>query len=302
MKSFLNLNGDLMNVNISKYPKLTIHPMLVSAMQRVFAVAPNLTFVAVEALRFDNTQQEHVVKFDVVDGYEKVGALGLQPKNRYRVLDERNPLVFGVFSKNIKKTRGERYTITTQKETVAVKTLLSKCKKVSPEKTQHDFVDAAQREILRCVYRATSTVAEDLDEGVIAAMEYFRERHLGKDLEIPKEVMAIFSKEQVSSNIDIARAVKEFRNEIAADRGAVVKVELDGSLLVAHLGETAVKRYKSTYNLPVYYQEKLAMLRMLDSDQPVEHVGMRFNPRGLDASYGADNLFFLVAGDTVVHS
>ena len=300
MKSFLNLNGDLMNVNISKYPKLTIHPMLVSAVQRVFAVAPNLTFVAVEASIRDN-QQEHIVKFDVVDGYEKVGALGLQHKS-YRAVNEKNPLVFSVFSKNIKKTRGDRYTITTQKETVAVKTLLSKCKKVAPEKTQHDFVDAAQREILRCVYRATSTVAEDLDEGVIAAMEYFRERHLGKDLEIPKEVMAIFSKEQVSSNIDIARAVKGFRNETAADRGAVVKVELDGSLLVAHLGETAVKRYKSTYNLPVYYQEKLAMLRMLDSDQPVEHVGMRFNPRGLDASYGADNLFFLVAGDTVVHS
>jgi hypothetical protein len=81
--------------------------------------------------------------------------------------------------------------------------------------------------------------------------------------------------------------------------GAVVRLEYDGSLSFLELSrtKTQVKNLASTYDLPVNYQEKLAILKIMETRSTyTKHRGV-----GLKCSYEniKTSVFFLVGGDTI---
>lgn len=292
MQSFLNSNGEPMSAtDLSKYPNYLIHPELVPVIQGVFAKAPNLTFVA------EGDRGNHIVYFRICDAHETVGHLQLRNSNNS------DDMVLRVSSRNIKKARGDRNANETKSAKKAINIILKKCFKMPLAKVHEEFTSCANHVLSRMTYRSASKVEGELgNDGVVLLASHMITLQRGGSTEIPPELAKLLSSEPLIKLTDDARVFCSVMGDMKANRGAVVKCESDGSLLVAHLGETEVKRYKTTYDLPVYYQEKLAMLKILEQNQVVESVGMRFDPMNLPTEHNAKELFFLVSGDTVIYS
>jgi hypothetical protein len=94
--------------------------------------------------------------------------------------------------------------------------------------------------------------------------------------------------------------MQSVRESFKSNRGAIVRLERDGSLTKVELkaikDEPTIKSMSSTYDLPPYYQEKLAMLKICQPQQPVDNVGIKF-AKEVKGVVVTD--FFLVEGDTV---
>jgi hypothetical protein len=75
-----------------------------------------------------------------------------------------------------------------------------------------------------------------------------------------------------------------------ANNGIVIKLVHDGVMVVVDLTDkTTVKQLTSTYDLPSEYQEKLAILKIMENNQPIAGVGVK-------VEYDSAPYFFLPAG------
>jgi hypothetical protein len=77
-----------------------------------------------------------------------------------------------------------------------------------------------------------------------------------------------------------------------ANYGICIRIEKDGTLTVVDMNDMNVRmETTSTYDLPANYQEKFAILKIMDYKQPIEHVGVKFEE--------SPDLYFLVGGETI---
>lgn len=90
-------------------------------------------------------------------------------------------------------------------------------------------------------------------------------------------------------NLRIAKAVQ---HSFMANYGICVRIEKDGTLTVVDMNDMNVRmETTSTYDLPTNYQEKFAILKIMDYKQPIEHVGVKFEE--------SPDLYFLIGGETI---
>ena len=276
-----------MNIDLSGTPKALIHDRLVPVIQKVFAKAPNLCFVATTM-----SMDSRVTKFVIKDEHEEVGTISLP----YQSAEE-----FRVSSRNIKKLRGDRYAKMTKHEKIAVKTILETCKKTPRDELYTNFVDATSHAVSMLGYRARSKLGNLFSENEVYIAQYLLDVYREETPIMPERISKLLSEEPAVNAIDFARIIKSLTTELVNKNGVIIKIEPDGGLLAAHLGQhPEVKRYKTTYELAVNYQEKLAMLKILEPDSAVEHVGIQLSSVSLLT--GSSTVFFLVDGETVVHS
>jgi hypothetical protein len=90
-------------------------------------------------------------------------------------------------------------------------------------------------------------------------------------------------------NLRIAKAVQ---HSFASNYGVCIRTEKDGTITVVDMNDMNVRmETTSTYDLPTNYQEKFAILKIMDYKQPIEHVGVKFEE--------SPDLYFLVGGETI---
>jgi hypothetical protein len=91
---------------------------------------------------------------------------------------------------------------------------------------------------------------------------------------------------------DNLRIVKAVQHSFMANYGICIRIEKDGTLTVVDMNDMNVRmETTSTYDLPTNYQEKFAILKIMDYKQPIEHVGVKFEE--------SPDLYFLVGGETI---
>jgi hypothetical protein len=90
-------------------------------------------------------------------------------------------------------------------------------------------------------------------------------------------------------NFRIAKAVQ---HSFVSNYGVCIRTEKDGTITVVDMNDMNVRmETTSTYDLPTNYQEKFAILKIMEYKQPIEHVGVKFEE--------SPDLYFLVGGETI---
>jgi hypothetical protein len=91
-------------------------------------------------------------------------------------------------------------------------------------------------------------------------------------------------------NYRIARSVQ---HAFVSKYGMCIRTEKDGTITVVDMIDLDNVRMEttSTYDLPANFQEKFAILKIMEYKQPIEHVGVKF-PDDPD-------LYFLIGGETI---
>ena len=273
-----------MKIDYNKYVGKKLHPKLKEIMTEVFCKMPQLTFRATDA----HPHEGVIIEVDAFEKIHKVGSIEVS-REAYRGDEMKD--VIKVTSHLIKKQRGATNVVAT----INAKRAISKCLEVFKPKEVNEVVDKLVKEV----------------DGDISNMIWSYDRHApninhvqasilllayakGEPIPIEKEEADKPIKgEEAINNARIARKVGEqFKNKF----GAIVRLEYDDSLSFLELAGQELKNLASTYDLPVNYQEKLAILKIMEPDQPIQNIGVRF-----ECSYNNIKtfVFFLVGGDTI---
>ena len=91
---------------------------------------------------------------------------------------------------------------------------------------------------------------------------------------------------------DNYRIAKAVQHSFSSNYGVCIRTEKDGTITVVDMNDMNVRmETTNTYDLPTNYQEKFAILKIMEYKQPIEHVGVKFED--------SPDLYFLVGGETI---
>jgi hypothetical protein len=276
-----------------------VHPLLLSFMEDVFAKAPNLLFEANSTM--DNAfVSEAVVWFDD----QIIGAVGIlrrQTENK-GVIEE-----YHISSKLIHKAKGRnRDTKVTSSRKSALKTALSVFKAMPVNQVVSEYIDEAESMIRSNKISATRALTvKEKSEDKIAALHYVLDTVRSDSPAPPSD----FIKDRVLSlakELDTLRIAQSIQNNFSSNNGLLLIVERTGALKCIDLLQKQMTLLQDTTQLPKNYQDKFALLHIVDDSQAVEHVGMKWvltkgSGSRVEQTVKDAKGYFLVAGDTVAY-
>jgi hypothetical protein len=112
----------------------------------------------------------------------------------------------------------------------------------------------------------------------------------------PKFLQEVQS-DKFKTSRDNYRITKSVQDALEKFTGSIVYVDRKNRLTLVDLETKTLSKVESTYDLPKNYQEKYAMLKIMELDQPIEGVGIKIKTNVDDMTY---EFYYLKAGDTVV--
>lgn len=282
-----------MKLNYGKFVGKKINPVLQQIATEVFCQMPSVSFEATRtgfyAFNPTDNEEEVIVSFDVLVGFDRVGKLTVR-KGEWR--NTGNKDIIYIESRLINKQRGK----TNETKTINAKRAVSQCLQVFRPKEKSELVkqliDNTSGEIGSMVWSAGRTLKNPDD--LAPAWFYFLDIHRGGNPTPPESVMKYCAEnEEKIDSYNVALAVKKaFQDKF----GVIVQLERDETISVVDCATQEFMNIKSTYDLPENYQEKLAILKIMEDNQPVRHMGCKF---AITHESVDKTLFFLVGGATI---
>ena len=293
-------------VDCTKYSELPLREKLVTILQELSHHNADLTYVATDAGWASEAsgadRKKAICQVAVYDGYQPIGEVSVQFRHHT------NEMIFAIKSDNIK---GGRRGNSHHKESKHLKEIM----KVIKEAFKPKAIDLVVKEIVEAVdYRVTRLEgwAKDhcrsaVNRASFEVLEYLTAVHTGEDLltqlgtkGLPQNLLAQLGPKWLD-HMDNYRITQSISTQWTRRYGVAVRIERDGTINVVDLATMTLSPCKSTYDLPTNYQEKITMLKIVDEDQPIEHIGFRFeneaNINGVRTKY---EYFYLIGGDTYV--
>jgi len=211
-------------------------------------------------------------EFKVFNGTEEVGRIwGTTDFDRK---DSKTVYIYNINSYRIQNQRGQRNRKHTKHYKIALKTALEV---FAPVPTDVIATKICERVGYRVASLASSAGSQAFycvrgNEDVV--LQYFKLVEDEGPALLPNELITKLGKWQDKYvNWRIAESVHEKFKQFD---GMAVKLAPSGEMLVVDLTNTEeVKRFASTYDLPVEYQEKLTILKIMEINQPVEGIGVK---------------------------
>lgn len=278
-------------IEMGKYLGKPFEPRLLTILCEASMFNPNFTYKATGTSGFGDNQK--VSDVAVYEGAHPVGRVSVDSRYRRNDVDP----VFTVQSENIEKRRNS---VTSKHLKVAMKALKETFTPKPDDERARELNSIVDNKMNRIVRHATDHL-----EGAIrhAAHEVavFLSDYDGasvKPSQLPPEVSAKLGSKwrEYLSNVRISKSVQM---AYATNTGACLRIEDDGSLSMWDMTTQTYSEHKSTYELPTYYQEKITILKLMEENQPVEHIGVKFEDYTHTNGVRRDmHYFFLVAGET----
>lgn len=282
-----------MNVVYGRYTGTPSHPDLCQVMAGVFVKAPLMKFVAAGA----SVSDDWIIKFDVYIDVEKVGALSIY-------LGRNGKRCIRIESPNIRKERGaNRQAKDTTNVKVAVKTCLEVMKPKDRSKIADDILThfgyALNRVLVGLRNSVTSPFIANYHAATVMAARFFSGYKPGDPL--PADIVSFVESSKLAEHTATFDALASLKRDYVDTKfGAVLSTAPEDSFIMVHLN--APDNYtvvKDTYDLPVNYQEKLAILKIMGPNEPIENVGVKYLS---DTSNPKSVCYFLAGGDTIASS
>lgn len=279
-----------MNVDYASHKGRAITLALFPVITGVFAKAPNITFVA-----HSLDAHQMIDGFKAYSGGYFVGALYLARKTKR---DGTRVTVIRVDSNNIKKQRGSnRNAKDTENHRVAVKICLDAFKSPSMSKEAKAITDDALHNCEMVHYRAKSAVVGPVrSEANIEKLVRFAAASItGADSAAERQVVAqLLETCKTTERLPDLDAAEQVISCYRNAHGMALKPTYGDAYLAVDLkSPDVVSVVKSSYELPANYQEKLAILKIMERDTAIRNVGIKYE--GSEHGY----CFFLTGGDTI---
>jgi hypothetical protein len=260
---------------------VTIAPSLETLMRELHHRMPRISYVV------KNVSQLEVWGVTVYHDYELVGIINIEHHHvegvkfdSYNIRSERiktKRKAKGSGSKNIKQTKHFKN---------AVKICMDSFKRTAPNEIAAKIVTEIGGDIQSMVNTAGSQARGFVGGHHEAILSYLT----GVTPISPELTEAMKVEGQAKyDNYRIAVAVQHSFN---SNYGVCIRTEKDGTITVVDMNDMNVRmETTSTYDLPTNFQEKFAILKIMEYRQPIEHVGVKFDE--------SPDLYFLVGGETI---
>jgi hypothetical protein len=282
-------------VELGKYANSQLHDKLMVILQELSHHNPRLTYVATDSTWFGSSGPT-VCEVGVLDGYQTIGRVRI--KKRHHT----NEVVYAVTSDNISSGNRNRQSHT--KESKHLKEVMKVVKETFKPKSDDYQVENITQDVDRRAERLVSWARDHCRSAVthssIDVLEYLTNIHKGivNTNELPISLTSKLGNnwETYVENYRIASSVQ---TQFQQGYGLAVRIERNGTINVVDLSSRTLSPCSSTYDLPTNYQEKITILKLVEEDQPIEHMGFRFSVNRRDN--GVENnymYFFLIAGET----
>ena len=260
---------------------VTIAPSLETLMRELHHRMPRISYVV------QNIAQLEVYGVVVFHDYERVGTITIEHHHvegvkfdSYTIKSDRiqtKRKAKGSSSKNIKQTKHFKN---------AVKIAMDVFKRTEPNVIAGKIADEVNSYINSMINTAGSQARGFLGNHHADVLAYMTGASpMSAEL---TEAM----KTDGQSKYDNYRIAKAVQHSFTSNYGVCIRTEKDGTITVVDMNDMNVRmETTSTYDLPANYQEKFAILKIMDYKQPIEHVGVKFED--------SPDLYFLVGGETI---
>ena len=258
-----------------------IAPSLENLMRELHHRMPRISYVA------HNVSQLEVYGVVVFHDYERVGTITIEHHHvegvkfdSYTIKSDRiqtKRKAKGSGSKNIKQTKHFKN---------AVKIAMDVFKRTEPNVIAAKIVTEIGGDIQSMVNNAGSQARGFVGGHHEAILSYLT----GATPISPELTEAI--KVDGQNRYDNYRIAKAVQHSFASNYGVCIRTEKDGTITVVDMNDMNVRmETTSTYDLPNNFQEKFAILKIMEYKQPIEHVGVKFEE--------SPDLYFLIGGETI---
>jgi len=272
--------------------ELQIRKQLADLLQPLFATSPSLEFQDyLTQTSIDDTKV--ITGVSVYDGEQYLGKVAyITQMTRSGAQD-----VYQIHSRRIKKERGDRQSRTTSN----LKSALKIAREVFFKDPEHilgaRIFAKLKSDYASMVWHTGAIYKDKCHYFYESAFEYVINVIDGNPAPIDPKLFQVVQTDAFRQARDNHRITKAISRSIERDLGAVVYVDREDRLSLYDAETKAFRKVESTYDLPKNYQEKYTMLKVVDLNQPVEHVGVKME---LEVNDGKKIYFYLCPGDTVI--
>jgi hypothetical protein len=285
-----------MNLDYKQFKKDIPVPQQLDRLLHDLAIKiPTLKFEVINTTykyELQGQTQVMVGKVAVFNGYEEVGAITIERKE----VDGTEFDVFDIKSRLIKKARGrQRDTKQTKNYKIALATAISAFARTAPDIVAEEINNQLSSEMSSMIYNVQGQAQRYVEKNwrqVLTYLSAIREQGPISLTAYLADTMAEKG-DASASNLRIAESVKR---DYGSKSGVVIRIERDDTINVVDVATNSIMlETKSTYDLPTNYQEKFTMLKIVESSQPIENVGVKF----ISETSKHKGIYYLVGGDTV---
>lgn len=289
---------------VSDHVDMPVFADLQDLMEKIFHKVPSVSYESADWETFSGAVtptgreiEKRITKVKVFNGHEKVGELRVVREN-FR--NQGTVTVYRVKSPHIQNRIGSKDVKATTNPKIALNTAVKHFGRTSTssEIIEH-MSDEFQRNISNIVYTANRNVERIGDHYEVDLIEYAFAVRNGTQFDTSR-LNKMLSHKDADKIIDTRRITVSVDRDFRSGSGLVVKEERDGTLTAINMNtalpnDTRVTRHTDSYGLPELYQPKLAMLRMLEKNQPVESIGIKLF---IDNT----NWYYLTGGEIITTS
>lgn len=285
---------------VSEHADMPVFADLQDLMEKIFHKVPSISYESDDWETFRATDmdiEKRITKVKVFNGHEKVGELRVVREN-FR--NQGTVTVYRVKSPHIKNRIGSKDVKATTNPKTALNAAVKNFGRTSTSGEIIEHVsDAFQRNLSNIVYTANRNVERMGDHCEVDLIEYAFAVRNGTQFDTSR-LNKLFNHKDADKLIDTRRITASVDKDFKSGSGLVVKEERDGTLTAINMNITLpidirVTRHTDSYGLPELYQPKLAMLRMLEKNQPVESIGVKLF---IDNT----NWYYLTGGEIITTS
>ena len=243
----------------------------------------------------DDTKEHWVNQVQVFDDVDPIGSVSY---GRYEGKENKNgerPEAFGIASRYVQKKRGNRDTVITVDPAAAVRHALKVFGKPSPVHIAAELANSIHSCVMARDYEWRYIMRElcsySTDEMTVMFVEH---KIFGREITLPKSLR--FNEEKKSqydtylAGRQIMKALADDRSRGVAPRGFAVQYLKDESIRVVDIGafkslsfskqdaadvSKYMTRWPSFNHMPEYLQNRVAILKVAQVNEPVFNVGIR---------------------------
>ena len=248
-----------------------LHILLCDLAIKLPKIAYESSGVVINRTSKSDTSDGRVVGEVVVyNNEEKIGKIGVTQD----YVDGKYINVYQLDSPRIQQQRGMRNRKRTKHYKIALKTALDAFKEFPPDEIAKTMIADAGYRIMNLRQNANSLVTSCVNVTSVAAsvLEYLAEVQDNGPQAFPPIIIDLKWRDHLSTYKIVDSVIKGWDSKT----GMLVKLLPSGVMTVVDLtiGEVVMVT-SNTYDLPVEYQEKLAILKIMETNQAIEGMGVK---------------------------
>lgn len=211
-------------------------------------------------------------EFKVFNGTEEVGKIW--GTTDYDRAESKTVYIYNVNSYRIQNQRGQRNRKHSKHYKVILKTALEVFAPVPTDVIASNILERVRYRISSLHSSASSQAFYSVRGNEDVVLQYFKQIEDEGPAPLPSNLLTKLGNwRDKYANWRIAESVYD---KFKSDDGVAIKLTPSGGMLAVDLtNPKEVKTFTNSYDLPVEYQEKLTILKIMEVNQPIEGIGVK---------------------------